>query len=109
MSPSYLIGGIAIMIAVNLVLRFLPFVLFRKRVTPPWVNRLGRTLPAVMMTLLSIYCLKGVQFTTYPYGLSELITVAVVILLHLWRRNTLLSIFGGTALYMLLLNVVFAV
>ncbi len=107
MSPKYLLVGGAIIILINFFLKLLPFALFRKRATPPWIDRLGRTLPAVMMTLLAIYCLKGIHLMAYPYGLPELIAVVSVVGLHLFRRNSLLSIFGGTAVYMILLNVVF--
>lgn len=107
MSPKYLLVGGAIIILINFFLKLLPFVLFRKRTTPPWIDRLGRTLPAVMMTLLTIYCLKGIRLMAYPHGLPELIAVVSVVGLHLFRRNSLLSIFGGTAVYMIFLNVVF--
>jgi branched-subunit amino acid transport protein AzlD len=89
--------------------RWLPFWLFPEKKEPPAVvEYLGRMLPAAMMGLLVVYCLKGVSWTAAPHGAPELIAIAAVALLHKWRGNVLLSIAGGTALYMLLVQVVFA-
>ena len=69
---------------------------------------LGRVLPAATMGLLVVYCLKGVSWTAAPHGIPELLSVAVVAVLHRWKGNVLLSIAGGTALYMVLVQMVFA-
>lgn len=88
--------------------RWLPFWLFPESREPPKVvTYLGRVLPAAMMGLLVVYCLKGVSWTEAPHGAPEVLSVAVVAALHKWRGNVLLSIAGGTALYMLLVQVVF--
>lgn len=88
--------------------RWLPFWLFPENREPPKVvTYLGRVLPAAMMGLLVVYCLKGVSWTAAPYGVPEVLSVAVVAALHKWKGNVLLSIAGGTALYMLLVQVVF--
>ena len=88
--------------------RFLPFLLFPdNRPVPKIVSYLGRTLPAAMMGLLVVYCLRNVSVTTAPYGLPELISIAVLAAFHLWKRNVLLSIGVGTVLYMVLVQVVF--
>jgi len=90
------------------ITRWLPFWLFPEKKEPPAVIAyLGRVLPAAMMGLLVVYCLKGVCWTAAPHGAPELIAIAAVALLHRWRGNVLLSIAGGTALYMLLVQVVF--
>ena len=90
------------------ITRWLPFWLFPEKKKPPAVvEYLGRVLPAAMMGLLVVYCLKGVSWTAAPHGAPELISIAVVALLHRWRDNVLLSIAGGTVLYMLLVQVVF--
>ena len=68
---------------------------------------LGRVLPPVMMGLLVVYCLKSVPILTFPYGLPELIAIAFIVIIHLWKRNVLLSIGCGTALYMVLVQAVF--
>ena len=89
--------------------RWLPFWLFPENKQPPAiVTYLGRVLPAATMGLLVIYCLKGVSWITAPHGIPELISVAAVMGLHRWKGNVLLSIAGGTLLYMLLVQVIFA-
>ena len=88
--------------------RWLPFWLFPESKKPPAaVEYLGRALPAAMMGLLVIYCLKGVRWTAAPHGAPELIALAAVAALHRWKGNVLLSIAGGTALYMVLVQFVF--
>ena len=88
--------------------RFLPFLIFgEKRKTPPIVTYLGTVLPCAIMGMLVVYCLKGVSLTAAPFGIPELLGCTAVALLHIWKRNTLLSIGGGTACYMLLVQVIF--
>ena len=90
------------------VTRFLPFLLFPQDQEPPrFIRDLTTLLPPAVMGLLVVYCLKGVSFTAAPYGIPELIGVAVTAALHLWRRKTLLSIAVGTAVYMVLVQFVF--
>ena len=88
--------------------RWLPFWLFPEKKEPPTiVTYLGRVLPAATMGLLVVYCLKGVSWTAAPHGIPELLSVAVVAVLHRWKGNVLLSIAGGTALYMVLVQMIF--
>ena len=87
--------------------RALPFLIFGRRPVPRIIHYLGTILPMAVMTTLVIYCLRNVTFTAAEHFLPQLIAVAVTVGLHLWRRNTLLSIFGGTACYMLLIQLVF--
>lgn len=90
------------------ITRWLPFVLFPEHREPPKVVAyLGRVLPAAMMGLLVVYCLRSVDLLSGSHGLPEAIAVAVIAALHLWKRNVLLSIAGGTAVYMLLVQAVF--
>ena len=99
---------IAIIALVTMALRFLPFLIFgENRQTPPLIAYLGQVLPFAIMGMLVVYCLKDVQLTATPYGIPELIGCASVALLHLWKRNTLLSIGAGTLCYMLLVQFVF--
>ena len=99
---------IAVIALVTAGLRFLPFLIFREnRTTPPLVTYLGQVLPFAIMGMLVVYCLKGVTLTSAPYGIPEAIGCAVVALLHIWKRNTLLSIGAGTVCYMLLVQFVF--
>lgn len=98
---------VAVIVLVTAFTRFLPFVVFSGRETPRFVVYLGKVLPYAVMGMLCVYCLKGISFVSVPFGAPELISVLIVVLLHLWRRNTLLSIIGGTACYMLLVQLVF--
>lgn len=93
----------------TIITRFLPFLLFPdSKPVPKVVEYLGRTLPAAMMGLLVVvYCLRNVDIAAAPHGLPELIALAAVTALHLWKRNVLLSIGVGTALYMVLVQMVF--
>ncbi|MCI6487178.1 MAG: AzlD domain-containing protein [Candidatus Limivicinus sp.] len=94
--------------AVTLLLRFLPFLIFNgKRETPPYIIYLGKVLPYAIMGMLVIYCLRGISFTAAANFLPELIACAVVVLAHVWKRNTLLSIISGTVCYMLMVQFVF--
>jgi branched-subunit amino acid transport protein AzlD len=99
--------AVAVMAAITLALRTLPFLIFGKKETPPFVEYLGKYLPFAIMGMLVVYCLKEVRPLAYPYGLPELIAILIVALLHLWKRNTLLSIVCGTIGYMLLVQLVF--
>ena len=99
---------IAVIALVTAVLRFLPFLIFgENRKTPPLVSYLGQVLPYAIMGMLVVYCLKGISLTASPFGIPELIGCAVVTLLHVWRRNTLLSIGAGTVCYMLMVQFIF--
>ncbi len=108
MSNTMVALTIALSAAVTMLLRFLPFILIKgDRDTPKIITYLGKYLPYAIMAMLVVYCLKAVSVTAFPFGLPELFGVAAVVLLHLWRRNTLLSILGGTVLYMVLVQFVF--
>ena len=93
--------------ACTFLLRFAPFALFSgKRSMPGAVRRLAAKMPAAIIAVLVIYCLKAVPAADLPTVAINLISVAIVVTLHLWKKNTLLSIAGGTALYMLLLRII---
>ena len=99
---------VAVVALVTIALRFLPFWIFSEnRTTPPLILYLGKVLPYAIMGMLVIYCLKDISFTAAPFGTPELIGCAAVALLHIWKRNTLLSIGAGTLCYMLLVQLVF--
>ena len=99
------VAVIAICTAVTVFLRALPFLFFGgKNGIPRLVSALGNTLPPAIMAALVVYCLKGVPYGAFSDGAKQLAAAVVVVLLHFWRRNTLLSIAGGTALYMALLR-----
>ena len=108
MHNLYTWGMVAVIAAVTALTRFLPFIVFRgDKKTPAWIERLGRSLPYAMMGMLVVYCLKDVSFTALEGFAPAALACAVVTLLHLWRRSTLLSIIGGTLTYMLLVQFVF--
>lgn len=99
---------IAVAAAVTFAIRGLPFLLFPpSRKTPDYITYLGKVLPFAVIGMLVVYCLKDVSLLRYPYGLPEFISVAAVVLLHRWKRNTFLSIGAGTVLYMVLVQTVF--
>ena len=92
----------------TMLTRFLPFLVFRsKRHTPRYIQYLGRVLPGAIFAMLIIYCLRDVSLLQGSHGLPELIAIAVTVGLHLWKRQMLLSIAGGTICYMLLVQFIF--
>ncbi|MBE5939592.1 MAG: branched-chain amino acid transporter AzlD [Lachnospiraceae bacterium] len=108
MNSVHSIVIVAVVALVTIALRFLPFIVFGgKRKTPEIVTYLGKVLPYAIMAMLVVYCLKHISFIKSPFGLPEILAGAVVVLLHLWKRNTLLSIVSGTVIYMLLVQIVF--
>ena len=99
---------VATIALVTALTRFLPFLVFRgDKKTPKWIERLGHVLPYAIMGMLVVYCLKDTSFATLGGFLPALLACAAVALLHLWRRNTLLSSIGGTQTYILLEQFVF--
>ncbi len=92
----------------TMLTRFLPFLIFRAdKPTPKYVRYLGKALPAAIFGMLVVYCLKNVNVFAGSHGLPELIAITFVVGLHLWKRNMLLSIGGGTVCYMLLVQWIF--
>ena len=108
MSITEQIITIAAVVLGTMLTRFLPFLLFPAgKPTPRYVQYLGKALPGAVFGLLVIYCLKNVSLLSGSHGLPELIAILVVAGLHLWKRQMLLSIAGGTICYMLLVQLVF--
>lgn len=99
---------IGMVILGTVLTRFLPFLIFPAgKPTPKYIQYLGRVLPSAVFGLLVVYCLRGVDPLTGSHGIPELISILLVVILHLWKRQMLLSIAGGTACYMLLVQMVF--
>lgn len=99
---------IAAVVIGTMITRFAPFLIFpADKPTPKYIQYLGRALPPAVFGLLVIYCLKNVSVLSGSHALPEIISVAAVVALHVWKRQMLLSIAGGTALYMLLVQFVF--
>lgn len=92
----------------TMITRFLPFIVFRSdKPTPKYIQYIGNALPPAIFGMLIIYCLKDVSLFGGSHGIPEAIAIIAVIALHLWKRNMLLSIAGGTVCYMLLVQFVF--
>ena len=100
----YLIAVIAVMTAATFLTRVLPFILLRNMADHPLLLFLGRYTPPAIMTILVLYSLRGIDLTTAPFGAAELIASLVTVTLHLWLHHALLSIFCGTAFYMLMVQ-----
>ncbi len=99
---------IAVCILGTMLTRFLPFFIFsEKKPAPQYIQYLGKALPAAIFGMLIIYCLKDVSVLTGTHAVPELISIGVVVVLHFWRRQMLLSIAGGTVCYMLLIQFFF--
>lgn len=99
---------ILIITATTFLTRVIPFVIFpANKKTPRFVTYLGSVLPYAIIGMLIIYCLKNTVIVSYPYGLPEAISIAAVVAVHLWKRNTLVSIGIGTVIYMLLVQFIF--
>lgn len=108
MSDSYVLATIAVAALITAALRFAPFLIFGKgKQTPKLVVYLGKVLPYAIMGMLVVYCLKDVDITAAPHGLPELLGCIIVACLHIWKRNTLLSIGAGTLSYMLMVQFLF--
>ena len=97
---------IAVVAVITLALRAAPFVIFGTgRKTPGFVTYLGGVLPPAIIAALVVYCLRDVDFTVSPFGIPGLVSVAAVAAVHAWKKNTLVSILGGTVLYMVLIRI----
>ncbi|PWM50964.1 MAG: branched-chain amino acid transporter AzlD [Clostridiales bacterium] len=108
MSITEQIIMIAMVVLGTMATRFLPFIVFpHGKETPKYVQYLGKALPGAVFGLLVVYSLKSVSLIAYPHGIPEFIALAFVVVLHFWKRQMLLSIAGGTVLYMVLVQTVF--
>ena len=108
MTDLYTWYAVAVIALVTLLLRALPFAIFnRNRKTPKIIEKLGRVLPYAIMGMLVVYCLKDLTFTSLSGFLPALIAGLLVVILYVWKRNTLISIICGTVCYMLLVQLVF--
>jgi branched-subunit amino acid transport protein AzlD len=110
MNPSFYVPVLIVLLvaACTFITRFLPFALFGGgKEVPAIVKTLGELLPPAVIAILVVYCLKSVNVTLAPHGLPEFLAVLFVAILHIWKRNNLLSIGGGTVIYMFLIQVVF--
>ena len=108
MDNPHTLWYVLIAAVITAALRFAPFLICgRGKQTPPLITYLGRVLPYAIMGMLVVYCLKDVSLTAAPFGLPEALGCAIVAVLHIWKRNTLLSIAAGTVSYMLMVQFLF--
>ena len=114
LSTAGAVAAIAVMAIITFLTRALSFLLFDRGESPPkLVLYLGRVLPPAVIAMLIIYCLRNIRFgwgadlAAFAGWAPQLISAAVVVALHLWKHNNLLSIFGGTILYMVLVQAIF--
>ena len=99
---------VAMVVLGTMITQFLPFAAFPPgKPTPKYIQYLGQVLPAAVFALLIVYSLKDVTIFSGSHGIPEAIGIAAVVALHVWKRQMLLSIAGGTILYMLLVQFVF--
>ena len=103
MQNDAIILPIIVMACITFFTRLLPFLFFRGKKPPGILDYLENNIPPMILLLLVIYCLKDVSWGQRPYGMPELISIAVVVAVHLWKSNALMSICAGTILYMVLL------
>ena len=109
LTPAQALASIAVMALVTFLTRALPFLLFDRGDHPPRiVLYLGQVLPPAIIAMLIVYCLKGVSFTSPAGWIPPLLAGLTALFLHLWKKNDLISIFGATVLYMVLVQAVFA-
>lgn len=105
MRQAAIVAALAI---ATMITRFLPFLIFPAgKKIPEYVEYLGKTLPYAAMGLLVVYCLKDITFTAVPFGLPQMLAVAVIVAIHWWKGNSLLSIGVGTIFYMVLIQYLF--
>ncbi len=96
---------IALCALASLIMRFLPFVvLSTRKPTPKYVQYLGKVLPAATYSMIVVYCLRHVDFTYLPSFVPEVVAILFTIGVHVWKRETVISIFAGTLLYMILIR-----
>jgi len=105
---KYALIAILVIAIVTFAIRVAPFILFGKdKATPKYIVYIGNYLPPAVMSMLIIYCLRNVNVSQFPFGLPEVIGIITVATLHIWKRNNLISIIGGTAIYMMSVQFIF--
>lgn len=107
-SNIYTLSAILVISAVTFGTRAAPFILFgRGKATPKYIVYIGNYLPPAVIAMLIIYCLKNISLFTFPFGIPEIIGIITVVVLHIWKRNNLISIICGTVIYMIAVQYIF--
>lgn len=108
MTTAQALSSVAVIAVITFLTRAAPFFIFpNNKPIPKYIKYLGNVLPFAIIGMLIVYCLKSAVITEFPYGLPEMIAIIFVVIVHKWKHNLLLSILGGTLLYMFLVQVVF--
>ena len=105
MDNVYVYSVIGVVAIMTIIIRFLPFWVFKNKV-PKIIEYLGNVLPYSIMTMLVVYCLKGIDLFSNSHGLPEIIASLFVVFIHKFKHNLLLSVVSGTVVYMLLINII---
>lgn len=104
----YTLGSILVMALITFAIRVAPFLFFGKgKNTPKYIVYIGKYLPPAIMSMLIVYTLRNINILSSPFGIPEAIGIITVTLLHIWKRNNLISILGGTAIYMVCVQFIF--
>ncbi|MEG0469176.1 MAG: AzlD domain-containing protein [Longicatena sp.] len=99
---------IGVVVACTVLTRALPFLVFKDaKKIPNIILYLGRVLPMAIMFCLVLYCIRSTTFLKYPYGIPEVVGILIVGILHVWKRNNIISIVGGTFCYMIMVQFIF--
>ena len=105
---NYTLSAILVIVVVTFGTRLVPFIFFGKdKATPKCIVYIGNYLPPAVMAMLIIYCLRNVKLFLFPFGIPEIIGIITVAILHIWKRNNLISIIGGTIVYMIMVQLIF--
>ncbi len=94
--------SIPVMTVIIFLLRYFPFAFFSKRTPPPLFGYIGKYLPPMVMAILIVYSLQSIDFSTKPHGLAHIAGCLFTIIMHVWKKNAMISIFGGTIVYMVI-------
>jgi branched-subunit amino acid transport protein AzlD len=105
---KYTLIAILVIAIVTFIIRIAPFIFFGKgKATPKYIVYIGNYLPPAVISMLIIYCLRNVNISAFPFGAPEAIGIITVAILHIWKRNNLISIIGGTVIYMIGVQLIF--
>lgn len=107
-NSSYTLIAILVIATVTFGTRIAPFILFGKnKTTPKYIEYIGKYLPPAVIAMLIIYCLRNINLGAFPFGIPEAMGIVTVAILHMWKRNNLISIIGGTVIYMVAVQLIF--
>lgn len=95
---------IAMMAGITFATRVFPFAFYKNRKVPRMLELIEKNIPPAIMVILVFFSVKDAAYAAWPYGIPEAAGILTVVILHLWRRNAMISIAAGTACYMILIR-----